>query len=102
VEVQADEGGEDGAVARGAVADDAADDGLGARARPRVEAELQLLLGHRRRRRGDGGLHRAEHQQKQQQQQGMTRQVEGHDDDDDGGGGIDVSTFSRSGERLRF
>jgi hypothetical protein len=99
VEVQADEGGEDGAVARGAVADDAADDGLGARARPRVEAELQLLLGHRRRRRGD----RAEHQQKQQQQQqGMTRQVEGHDDDDDGGGGIDVSTFSRSGERLRF
>jgi hypothetical protein len=100
VEVQADEGGEDGAVARGAVADDAADDGLGARARPRVEAELQLLLGHRRRRRG---LHRAEHQQKQQQQQqGMTRQVEGHDDDDDGGGGIDVSTFSRSGERLRF
>jgi hypothetical protein len=100
VEVQADEGGEDGAVARGAVADDAADDGLGARARPRVEAELQLLLGHRRRRRG---LHRAEHQQKQQQQQqGMTRQVDGHDDDDDGGGGIDVSTFSRSGERLRF
>ena len=63
VEVQADERGEDGAVPRGVAADDVADDGLGARARPRVEADLQLRL-----RRRHGGLHRRERQQQQRQQ----------------------------------
>jgi hypothetical protein len=41
VELQADEGGEDGAVLRGAVLDDLPDDGLGSRAGLRVEVELQ-------------------------------------------------------------
>ena len=60
VEVQADERGEDGAVPRGVAADDVADDGLGARARPRVEADLQLRRRH-------NALHRGERQQQQQQ-----------------------------------
>jgi hypothetical protein len=41
VELQADKGGEDGAVLRGAVLDDLPDDGLGSRAGLRVEVELQ-------------------------------------------------------------
>jgi len=70
VEMQADERGEHGAVVRGAAADGAADEGLGAGARPRVEVELQRRGG-----RGRGGVHR----EQQQKQQGTTRQQQGHD-----------------------
>jgi hypothetical protein len=66
VEMQADERGEHGAVVRGAAADGASDDGLGAGTRPRVEVELQRCGGR-------GGVHR-----EQQQKQGITPQ-QSHD-----------------------
>lgn len=62
--MQADERGEHGAVERGAAADGAPDDGLGAGARPRVEVQLH----------GRGGVHR----ERQQKQQGTTWRQQGH------------------------
>jgi hypothetical protein len=91
VEMQADERGEHGAVVRGAAADGAPDDGLGAGARPRVEVQLH----------GRGGVHR----ERQQKQQGTTRRQQGHglvttDDGDGRSVAVGRSMYVRSRDRM--